>query len=257
MNADIVFKVHGRDPADLGRKIETIDAIARTPQEVPPGLPGEIPPLVPPAKPPAKPPAETPDPPTTRQPYFDLGDAQGKVGELVSIPMLGGCRHPVNGLHIGIGLDGYGKFEMEGFTLGEFLTDYMKAQGLIVEKVDGSGKWVDHYWSGWNMVKNDPHRALPTEWCDVVVATFSLSQKSGPTPPIQIPVDTELFTFQIRILEKAALGEHELVCKDEYFYTHSRQRRRDFLYTTDRDSEFARGGVTRIDTQGGKITVVA
>ena len=203
-----------------------------------------------------------PPPRTTRKPYFDLGNGSGKVGELVEMPMIGGCRHPVNGFHIGIGLGGYGNFEMEGFVLGEFLTEYMKAQGLIVEKLDDHGEivpgvWIDHYWSGWNMVKHEPHHALPTEWCDVAVATFSLSQKSGPTPPIQIPVDTELFTFQIRVLPKASIGEHDLVCKDEFFYTQSRQRRRDFLYTTDRDSEFASGGVTRVDTQGGTLTVVA
>lgn len=196
----------------------------------------------------------TPPPPTTRQPYFDVGDGSGKVGELVEIPMIGGCRYPVNGFHIGIGLGGYGNFEMEGFVLGEFLTEYMKAQGLIT--VDEHGKWTDHYWSGWNMVKHEPHHALPTEWCDVAVATFSLSQKRGPTPPIQIPVDTELFTFQIRVLPNASIGEHDLVCKDEYLYTQSRQRRRDFLYTTDRDSEFASGGVTKVDCKGGTLTVV-
>ena len=50
---------------------------------------------------------------------------------------------------------------------------------------------------------------------------------------------------------------YELSCKDEFYYTHSRQRRRDFLYTTDSDSEFASGGVTKVDCQGGTLTVVA
>ena len=194
---------------------------------------------------------ESPDPeeepalPTTRHPYFDLGDAQGKVGELVSIPMIGGCRHPVNGLHIGIGLDGYGNFKMEGFTLGDFLKDYFAANNML-----------DSYWSGFNMVSR-VQGALPTEWCDVVVAMFSISQKRAPLPSIQIPVETELFSFQIRILEGAALGEHELTCLDEVYFTRKQRRRRDFLFTTDRESEFARGGVTKISTHGGILTVVA
>lgn len=200
--------------------------------------------------PPVAPPTGGPDPveppPTTRQPYFDLGDGSGKAGEIVSIPMLGGSRHPVNGFHIGGGLAGYGKLEAQGAKLGPFLVDYLKANGM-----------ADAYWSGFNMVKHDPHKALPTEWWDYAMAFFSLSQGRANVMPIQIPVDTLLFTVQIKILEETPPGEYELSCKDEFYYTHARPRRRNFLYTTDRDSEFASGGVTRIDTQGGILTVVA
>jgi hypothetical protein len=194
---------------------------------------------------PPVPPPIYPPPRTTREPYFDLGDGQGKVGEVVDIPMLGGCRYPVNGFHIGIGLDGYGNFEMQGFTLGSFLQDYLNVHDM-----------GDAYWSGFNMAAH-AQGALPTEWCDVAVSMFSISQSRPPLEPIQIPTDTELFTFHIKILEKAALGLHNLSCLDEHYYTQKRHRRRDFLYTTNTDSEFARGGVTKIDTQGGELTVVA
>ena len=185
-------------------------------------------------------------PPTTREPYFDLGDGEGKAGDIVNIDMIGGCRHAVNGFHIGGGLAGYGKFEAQGARLGDFLQNYLNAKQM-----------GDAYWSGFNMVKHDPHKALPTEWWDYAMAFFSIGQARGPIAPIQIPVDTLLFTVQIKILEGTAPGIYELSCKDEFYYTHAKQRRRDFLYTTDRDSEFARGGVTKIDTQGGKLTVIA
>lgn len=185
-------------------------------------------------------------PPTTRQPYFDLGDAHGRAGEIVSINMVGGCRHPVNGFHIGGGLAGYGVFEAQDAKLGDFLVDYLKANGM-----------ADSYWSGFNMVKAKPHRALPTEWWDYAMAFFSLSQARANVKPIQIPVDTLLFTVQIKILEGTEPGVYELSCKDEFYYTNSTPRRRDFLYTTDRDSEFASGGVTKIDTHGGNLTVLA
>ena len=192
--------------------------------------------------------SETPSvpPPTTRQPYFDLGDGEGKAGDIVVLEMVGGCRHPVNGFHIGAGLAGYGKFEAQGATLGPFLQAYFDANDM-----------GDAYWSGFNMVKTDPHRALPEEWWDYAVASFSIGQSRPPLPPIRIPVDTVLFTVQIKIFEGLAPGVYDLSCKDEYYYTQNKQRRRDFLYTTDRDSEFASGGVTKVETSGGKLTVIA
>jgi hypothetical protein len=152
----------------------------------------------------------------------------------------------VNGFHIGGGLAGYGKFEGQGAKLGPFLQAYFNANDM-----------GDAYWSGFNMAKHDPHKALPEEWWDYAVASFSIGQSRPPLPPIQIPVDTLLFTVQIKILEGTAPGVYDLSCKDEFYYTHARQRRRDFLYTTDRDSEFASGGVTKVETTGGKLTVIA
>ena len=65
----------------------------RGPQVAPP--PGGVPDN--PHQPPIGP------PPTTRAPYFDVGDAQGKAGEIVEIPVVGGVQSPINGFHIGGG----------------------------------------------------------------------------------------------------------------------------------------------------------
>lgn len=203
---------------------------------------------------PVEPPIELPpDPPTTRQPYFDVGDGQGRAGEVVEIPVIGGCRFRVNGFHIGGGcgkLDeprsGYGLFEAVGVKLGPFLQSYLDVNHM------GST-----YWAIFQMLKHEPSRALPEEWWEYAMATFSISEERGPLPPIQIPVETLLFTLRIKILEGTPPGVYELTCEDEHYYTHARQRRRDFLYTTDRDSPLASGGVTDVDCQGGKLTVIA
>ncbi len=255
-NADVVVKVHGQDAADLGRKIEAIDTIARMPQEVPdsPGIPVVIPPIGPPGKPPDKPPV------VEVKPYFDIGDGSGKPGDLVELVVEAGCRFATNGFHIGGGcgkLDeprsGYKLFEAVGVDLGEYLTSYFKAQGLIVEK---DGAWVDQYWSLFQMAKHDPHRALPEEWWEFAVGFWSMAQERT-VPPVEIPSGTALFTLKIRILEGTAPGEYDVTCEDEHYWTHSRTRRRDFMFTAGRDSQFARGGITKVETIGGKITVLA
>lgn len=245
MNADIVFKVHGRDSSDLGRKIEAIDAIARTPQEVPPGLPGEVP-VVLPGGPPGVLLPEV-------KPYFDIGDAEGKAGELVTLSIVGGCRYPTTGFHIGGGLSGYGKFEAVGAKLGPFLKAYLEAEDVIHDEPNHQH---EHFWSIFQMVKAKPHRALPTEWWEYAIGFFSLGQKRT-VPPTTIPSGQEIFALQVKILEGTAPGVYDLSCLDETYYTHSHQRRRDFMFTADRDSEFARGGITKLDLAGGKITVVA
>ncbi len=259
-NADVVVKVHGQDAADLGRKIEAIDTIARMPQEVPeaPGIPGIIPPIGPPDKPPVD----------VIKPYFDIGDGSGKAGDTVELVVEAGCRFATNGFHIGGGcgkLDeprsGYKMFEATAWKLGDFLTSYLKSQGLIVEKKDAAGavvpgEWVDEYWSLFQMVKHDPHRALPEEWWELALAFFSMSQERN-VPSIVIPSGTALFSLRIKILEGTAPGEYDVTCEDEHYWTHSRPRRRDFLFTADRDSPFASGGITKVETFGGKITVVA
>jgi len=241
--SNIDVKLDARTPEELEAALETLRGPRVAPPDQTPVDPTD--PVEPPAggPGPVEPPVEPP--PTTRQPYFDLGDGDGRAGEIISIPMVGGCRHPVNGFHIGIGLAGYGKFKCEGVALGEFLQNYLTANDM-----------QDSNWSGFNMVGHK-ERALPTEWCDYAMAFFSIDQKRGPLPPIQIPVETHLFSFQLKILEGTPPGVYELSCKDEFYYTHSRQRRRDFLYTTDSDSEFASGGVTKVDCQGGTLTVVA
>ncbi len=205
----------------------------------------------PPGSQPGKPPEEPP--PTTRQPYFDIGDGQGRAGDIVRIPVFGGCRLRINGFHIGGGVgktdedrSGYGKFEAVGADLGIFLLDYLTANNL-----------QQSYWADFEMVKHEPHGALPEEWWQYAMAFFSIDQAKAPLPPIQIPVDTLLLTLRIKILDGTPPGDYELTCKDEHHYSREKRRRKDWLYTTDTDSPLASGGVTQVDLQGGKLTVIA
>lgn len=260
MNADIVVTVHGRDSGDLGRKIEAIDAIARTPKETPPGPPVDVPDPPDPLDPP-----DPPDPPVLQKPYFDIGDATGKAGEIVTLSVEAGCRFLTTGFHIGGGcgkLDvprsGYGLFEAVGWKLGDYLTAYLKSVGGI-EKVEDAGgsKWVDNYWNIFQMLKGGaPTRALPEEWWELALAFFSMSKREN-WDPVTIPSGTELFTLDMKILDGTAPGEYEVTCGDERYWTKSRVRRRDFLFTANRDSPFARGGITKLELIGGKITVTA
>lgn len=253
MNADIVVTIHGRDSADLGRKIEAIDALARMPQEMPPEPDLPSPPIV--------------KPPIEKAPYFDIGSATGKAGDIVNLVVEAGCRFPITGFHIGGGcgkhLDpdhvepgfgsGYGKFEAIGVKLGAFLTSYLNAEDLIHDEPNHQH---DHFWSAFNMVKSDPHRALPEEWWEYAIGFFSIDQERT-VPPTTIPSGTKLFTLNVKILTGTASGTYVVTCLDEHYYTQSRQRRRDFLYTANTDSPFARGGVTKLDLTGGTITVEA
>lgn len=205
-------------------------------------------------------PIPDPLPPSLPAPYFDIGEATGKAGETVSLSVEGRCRFLVNGFHIGGGcgkLDversGYGLFEAVGVKLGAFLRGYLKAKDLIH---DEPMHQHDHFWSVFQMAKWDPSKALPEEWWDFAIGFFSLDQERS-APPTTIPSGTELFTLEVKILPGTAPGEYDVTCRDEWYYTRSHQRRRDFLYTTDRDSEFASGGITKLELGGGKIVVVA
>jgi len=244
MNADVIVTVHGRDHTDFGRKVEAIDAIARAPQEMPPG------PTVPPV---ILPPIETPVP-VPPKPYFDVGDGSGKPGDTVEISVEGGSVGAVSGFHIGGGVGripdeprtGYGNFQAVGVTLGKYLHDYLLAQGAIT--VDDQGKETAHYWSIFQFVQHEPHRPFPEEWWEYALGFFSISQERS-IPPIPIPNGTELFTLQVKILALTDPGVYDLTCEDEHYWVHSRPRRRDFMYTNERQ------GYTKIETFGGKLTV--
>jgi len=201
-----------------------------------------------------------PPPPPARIPYFDVGDAEGRPGETVEISVEAGCIHLISGFHIGGGVgllpnverSGYGQFEATGVRLGKYLFDYLTAQGLIVDM-------VEKFWSIFQFVKHDRDKErfpLPEEWWEYALAFFSMSQERT-VPPIRIPGGTELFTLMIKILPGTPEGQYTLTCKDEHYYTHSRQRRRDFLFTANSDSPFASGGVTRIETFPGLLRVKA
>ncbi len=252
MNANVTITVHGRDSADFGRKVEAIDAIARAPQEMPPGT---IPPVI---LPPVDPPT-----PETPKPYFDVGDATGKAGDLVELEVEGGCRYPMNGFHIGGGcgkLDeprsGYGLFTAVGAKLGPFLRNYLESEDLIHDEPNHQH---DHFWSIFNMMKRGvPNQSnpLPEEWWEYAIGFFSLGQERV-VPPTTIPSGTLIFTLQVKILEGTPPGEYEVTCLDEHYYRQGKTRRRDLLYSTNVDSEFASGGITKLALTGGKITVVA
>ena len=243
MNADVIVTVHGRDPADFGRKVEAIDAIARAPQEIPPGP--TIPPVI---LPPIGPPVPVPP-----KPYFDIGDGRGKAGDTVELIVEAGCRFQTNGFHIGGGCglledvpqSGYGRFEATGAKIGKFLWDYFKTHGLIKDNPAQSPL----YHHDFQMVKHNSLKPLPEEWWQYTVLFFSITPQLQ-APPTQIPSGTELFTVKIKILPGTPPGEYTVTCLDEYYYTHSRPRRRDWMFTGE-----VSGGYTKLDLRGGKITV--
>lgn len=218
-------------------ELELLLTELRGPQVAPP--PGQGPPGT------IDPPVDFP--PSTRTPYFDVGDAQGKAGEIVEIPVVGGVNSPINGFHIGGGVgkldeprSGYGLFRGVGATLGPFLTNYLESHGM-----------GDAFWSIFQFVQHDPNRALPEEWWEYAMAFFSISQERPPLPSIHIPANTLLFTLRIEIQAETPPGVYELTCLDEHYYTHAVQRRRKFLWTNEQQ------GVDVIDTHGGKLTVIA
>jgi len=219
-----------------------VDGISPGPPVVPPVVPPG-PPFIPPAL-----------------PYFDIGEATGKAGETVSLSVEGGCRYPITGFHIGGGCgkepvqgSGYGIFEAVGTKLGAFLRAYLKAEDMIH---DEPMHQHDHFWSTFQMAKWEPSKALPEEWWDFALGFFSLDL-ARPPMATTIPSGTELFTLEVKILPGTQPGEYEVTCKDEWYYTQEHKRRRDFMYTAGRESDFASGGVTNIETLGGKITVTA
>lgn len=193
-------------------------------------------------------------------PYFDIGEATGKAGEYVNLSVEGGCRFPITGFHIGGGcgkLDeprsGYGLFEAVGVSLGAFLRAYLKAEDMLH---DLPMHQHDHFWSTFQMAKWEPSKALPEEWWDFALGFFSIDQ-ARQVPPTTIPSGTELFTLRVKILPGTQPGEYEVTCIDLWYYTQSHQTRQDYLFSTDTDSEFASGGITKLRLAGGKITVTA
>jgi len=219
---------------------------------------------IPPGTDPVAPPVVIPDPPLApvRKPYFDIGNGEGIPGDIVDIVVEAGCVYQINGFHIGGGVgllpnverSGYGKFRAVGAKLGPFLTGYL-------EEFDGEHdepfQKHNHCWSGFQFVDWEINGALPEEFWEFALGFFSIEQEVGGIPPISIPGGTNLFTVRIEILPETAEGQYVLTCQDEHYYTNQRQRRRDYLFTTDTDSPLASGGVTAIETFGGLLRVKA
>ena len=203
-----------------------------------------------------------PPPPKIRTPYFDIGDGEGAPGDVVDIVVEAGCVHEIIGFHIGGGVgmlpfvarSGYGKFKAIGAKLGPFLRGYLQEQDLLHNEPFHRH---DHYWSAFQFIDGAAHKALPEEFWELGVGFFSIDQKRGGVPPVTIPGGTELFSVRIQILEGTPDGQYVLTCKDNHFYTSSRQFRRDYLFTANPASDFARGGVTEIETLPGLLRVKA
>lgn len=219
-----------------------------------------LPPLVP-IEPPVQPPLipiEPPAPPTSPPaPYFSVGEASGAPGSTVMIDVEAGCLEPMTGFHIGGGCgvtsaerSGYGKFRAIGARLGPYLRDHLKAEDAIH---DEPGHVHDHYFSKFVFVQWEPQAALPQAalpevWWEFFVGFFSLDQERG-IPAITIPSGTLLFTLELEILATTKPGEYLLTMRDEYYYTSSHQRRRDFTFTGPGQ------GYTALETYEGKLTV--
>jgi hypothetical protein len=203
-----------------------------------------------------------PPPPTVRRPYFDIGDGEGKPGEVVEIVVEAGCVHPINGFHIGGGVgllpnverSGYGLFRGVGVKLGPFLRGYLMEQDLLH---DEPFHRHDHYWSGFQFIQARPSRPFPEEFWEYAIGFFSLDQQRAGIDPVAIPGGTELFTLQIEILDGTPEAQYTLTCEDEHYWTHGRVRRRDYLFTANAESPFASGGVTKIETFPGLLRVRA
>lgn len=199
---------------------------------------------------------EEPPPPTESLPYFDIGEATGKAGKVVRLPVEGGCHFEQSGFEIGGGVgkldvarSGYGLFEAVGVTLGPFLRGYLEAEDAIHDEPNHQH---DHFWSVFQFVKRGvaPSNPLPEEWWRFAMGFFSIDQKRN-IPPTWIPEGTEILTLHVKILDGTAPGEYEVTCKNEWYYTNAKIRRKKF--------EFVGGGdrkIRKIETFPGKITVI-
>lgn len=260
MKNSILVDVIWNDPAELSDKIDRINKIAApgvlapqlTPQPSPTVTSGS-PVVLDPIKIPVV--VSTPPPPVERVPWFQMGDVEGKPGDLVKVPVYGWCSHRIEGFHIGGGVgllpdvSGYGQFRAVGVTLGQYLHDYLLTQGAIeVKTSDGTKEEVSHHYSAFQFIDASYH-ALPEEFWEYFLGFYSLSQKRS-IPPILIPPGTELFRLKIEIHAGTPKGQYTLTCKDEHFWTHDRVRRRDYMYN------YSPQGFTKVECISGKLTVV-
>lgn len=235
--------VQATNDVEIGRKVRAIKRIAAEPIETNEPTDEEDKPADPPP----------PSPPPAPVPYFEIGEATGKPGETVTVPVRAGCQYPMDGFHLigGVGLlpeerSGYGKFRAFGVELGALLTQYLTAKDMIHDKPDHE---EEHFFSTFNFV-DWKQRALPEEWWQYGFALLSIDQKRL-LKPFPLPHDTELFRLKIEILPNTQPGVYKLTCKDKWYYTQSNRWRRDITYT------YSPQGFTKVDTFPGKITVIA
>lgn len=234
-------KVQAHNDGDIGRKVRAIQRIAAEPIDDPSQTQGPEP-------------EPEPSPTSAPVPYFDIGEAIGKPGDVVELSVEGGCRFTMRGFDIagGCGIlpdverSGYGLFKAVGVKLGAFLRNYLKAEDAIHDEPHHQH---DHFWSGFHFVPWIPDRALPEEWWQYAIGFFSIDQERL-IPETTIPSGTELFTLRVKILPETKPGEYLVTCKDEYYHRQSRLRRLDLLFSGEPS-----GGYTKIETFPGQITV--
>lgn len=190
---------------------------------------------------PERPLGPPPTQPAERKPFFQVGEASGKPGDIVEVPVYGGCLEKIDGFHIGGGVgkteeerSGYQKFQAQSAALSPYLADYLA----------GQDPFLKFQFMDWN-----ENKALPEEWWEYSCLFFSIASRVT-IPPVMIPSGVELFRVKIRILPTTPAREYELTCKDEHYYTNAVQRRRDWTYT------FAPQGYTEVECIGGKLTVI-
>jgi hypothetical protein len=195
-----------------------------------------------------------PEPVPSRTPWFQVGNAKGAVGDIVEVPVIGGCVYHIDGFHIGGGLggptnkktggSGYGTLRLDDVVLGSYLTDYFQAQGMIAD--DGS----EMFYSDYQMATWANDGALPEEFWEFAIGFFSVLSKEE-IKPVTIPSGTELFKLKIEILPAAhGRGTLPLSCRDNYYYTQQVYRRRDYTYT------YPPQGFTQIETADGELTIL-
>lgn len=217
MKSDIVVTVEAPGPERFGQKVAMIEKLAAPPVSATPpvGLPTVRP---------------VPAEPIVKKPYFLVGQATGAPGSIVEVPVFGGCTGSMLGFHIGGGCGDWDTIPT-GFVLSDFLAGYLLNYRPLEEF---------HY-----LGKDS---AIPEAFWECYLGFFSVAGETM-IPPIPIPSGTELFRITFKIASNATPGELTLSCKDQFYYTHSNSRRRDYEYANDRQ------GYTDIDCIGGKIIV--
>ena len=148
---------------------------------------------------------------------------------LVPITVYGGCLHKIDGFHVAGGCATQ-RLVAKSAKLSSYLGDYFEGQDPFIKF-----QYIE--------------RGLPESWWEFAIGFFSFAGKTM-FPPITIPDGTELFRVSFQVKDDILPETAELVCADEYFYTHEVQRRRDLTYT------YSPQGFTKVECISGKFTVL-
>lgn len=240
MKNSILVDVIWNDPVELSDKVDRINKIAAwpgvlTPQSATTVTLGKPAPAVTLGTPTpdvtlgTKVDLGLPTAPAERVPWFQMGQGEGKPGDLVEVPVYGGCLHKIDGFHVAGGCATQ-RLVAKSAKLSSYLGDYLKGQDPFIKF-----QYIE--------------RGLPESWWEFAIGFFSLAGRTM-FPPITVPNGTELFRVTFLVKDDILPETAELVCADEYFYTHKVQRRRDLTYT------YSPQGFTKVECISGKFTVL-